>query len=84
MDLVIDHRLIDDCRSLAKPITNQVFEFIEIHSTVAIERATLRLLGLNGASKDDLQIPYTNICITKIKIRWNILQNIFNIFNTFQ
>ncbi|MBL7715976.1 MAG: hypothetical protein JNL01_10970 [Bdellovibrionales bacterium] len=37
------------CRKMAQDISKPVEEMIHSHTTVAIERATLRLLGVNGA-----------------------------------
>ncbi len=58
MDLRIDSGLVDDARRLASAIVDPVSAFIERHSTVSVERAVLRLLGLAGAGSDG--VPYAN------------------------
>lgn len=47
----------------AKKIVNDVFDFIKQRSTVSIERATLRIMGINGANEEG--IPYPNILVDK-------------------
>ncbi|MBI5743379.1 MAG: lysine 5,6-aminomutase subunit alpha [Elusimicrobia bacterium] len=48
---------IDEARELAAEITAPVQEFIDKHTTVTIERATLRLLGADGANSDGVPVP---------------------------
>src|SRR6187455_2109727 len=40
--LPIDPKLVDECRTLAAAVADQVQEFIRRHTTVAIERTVLR------------------------------------------
>ncbi len=47
--LDLDPKIIARCRELAKKTASPIEKMIQTHSTVAIERATLRLLGVNGA-----------------------------------
>ncbi len=47
--LALDTKIIDRCRKLAAEIAQPIEQLINTHTTVAIERATLRLLGVNGA-----------------------------------
>jgi beta-lysine 5,6-aminomutase alpha subunit len=47
--LSLQPRDIDHCRKLAREIAEPIEAMIQTHTTVAIERATLRLLGVNGA-----------------------------------
>ncbi len=49
--LKLDAHKIARCRELAEMVSRPVEEMIEKHTTVAIERTTLRLLGVNGAIK---------------------------------
>ncbi len=44
-------------RSLAERITVPVQDFIEGHSSVTVERATLRLAGADGANADGVPVP---------------------------
>ncbi|OGR44682.1 MAG: D-lysine 5,6-aminomutase subunit alpha [Elusimicrobia bacterium GWA2_61_42] len=48
---------IAKARKLAAEITAPVQEFIDTHTTVTIERATLRLLGADGANADGVPVP---------------------------
>jgi len=48
---------IAKARELAAGITAPVQEFIDKHTTVTIERATLRLLGADGANPDGVPVP---------------------------
>jgi beta-lysine 5,6-aminomutase alpha subunit len=48
---------IDKARQLAAEIVAPVQEFIDRHTTVTIERATLRLLGADGANADGVPVP---------------------------
>jgi beta-lysine 5,6-aminomutase alpha subunit len=45
----LDPRVISRCRELADRISKPIEKMIHEHTTVAIERATLRLLGVEGA-----------------------------------
>src|SRR4051812_25232545 len=47
--LKLDPKRIARCRELARQVARPVETLIDTHTTVAIERATLRLLGANGA-----------------------------------
>jgi len=47
--LNLDFSKVKRCRILAEEIATPVEEMIGAHTTVAIERATLRMLGVNGA-----------------------------------
>ena len=58
MRLRIDSGLVADARRLAAASVDPVSAFIDAHSTVSVERAVLRLLGLNGATADGT--PHVN------------------------
>ena len=47
--LSLESRKIESCRQMARSIARPIEMLIAGHTTVAIERATLRLLGVNGA-----------------------------------
>jgi beta-lysine 5,6-aminomutase alpha subunit len=49
--LKLDTAKISRCRELAETISGPVEELIAKHTTVAIERTALRLIGVNGAVK---------------------------------
>ncbi|MBK9965168.1 MAG: lysine 5,6-aminomutase subunit alpha [Holophagales bacterium] len=48
---------IDRARELASRIVAPVQEFIDAHTTVTVERATLRLAGADGADADGIPVP---------------------------
>jgi beta-lysine 5,6-aminomutase alpha subunit len=57
MELKIDRARVDRCRRLAAAIADPVESFIAAHSTVSVERAVLRLLGVDGVTADDVPLP---------------------------
>ncbi|HBF13688.1 MAG TPA: D-lysine 5,6-aminomutase subunit alpha [Deltaproteobacteria bacterium] len=65
--LNLDRDKVDTCRELAEGLVRPIQKYIEMHSTVSIERATLRLFGLTGASSDGpTPTPLTNLFVDKI------------------
>lgn len=54
---------IAGARALAAKIAAPVQKYIERHTTVTVERATLRLLGADGADKDGVPVP--NIVVSQ-------------------
>ncbi|MCD4827508.1 MAG: lysine 5,6-aminomutase subunit alpha [Acholeplasmataceae bacterium] len=56
---------IHACRTHANQIANQVQSFIDMHSTVSVERAILRLLGVDDIN--NFGIPLVNIVIDHIQ-----------------
>ncbi|MEW5905288.1 MAG: lysine 5,6-aminomutase subunit alpha [Elusimicrobiota bacterium] len=54
---------IAGARALAAKIAAPVQKYIERHTTVTVERATLRLLGADGADKDGVPVP--NIVVSR-------------------
>src|SRR5579862_1336419 len=57
MELQVDRASIDRCRESAAAIVAPVEEFIAGHSTVSVERAVLRLLGVDGVGPDEIPLP---------------------------
>jgi beta-lysine 5,6-aminomutase alpha subunit len=57
MELRIDLDRVAHCRQLAGAIATPVEEFIAAHSTVSVERAVLRLLGVDGLGLDEIPAP---------------------------
>ncbi|WP_430810402.1 MULTISPECIES: lysine 5,6-aminomutase subunit alpha [unclassified Carboxylicivirga] len=55
--LNLDTQKIDLARELSKLITRPVNNYIAQHTTVAIERATLRMLGADGVTADEVPVP---------------------------
>ncbi|OHD21663.1 MAG: D-lysine 5,6-aminomutase subunit alpha [Spirochaetes bacterium GWB1_59_5] len=52
-------------RTLAERITAPVQDFIDGHSSVTVERATLRLAGADGANPDGVPVP--NLVVDQIR-----------------
>jgi beta-lysine 5,6-aminomutase alpha subunit len=57
MDLRIDRASVDRCRELAAAIVAPVEAFIAGHSTVSVERAVLRLIGVDGVTLEEVPLP---------------------------
>ena len=49
MKLELDVQKIKDCRQLASTVATDIVDMVRIHSTVSVERTSLRILGLNAA-----------------------------------
>ncbi len=62
--LSLDPKKIETCRKLASSIARPIEGLIQAHTTIAIERATLRLLGVNGAvTRNGQYYPEVNAII---------------------
>ncbi len=61
----IKKRQVGELKKLAKTIADQVRGFIEKHSTVSIERAVLRLFGVNGVDENQTPLPNRIVDIWK-------------------
>jgi len=57
MHLEIDSGLIASARRRATAIVEPIGAFIDAHSTVAVERSVLRLLGVDGVGRDGIPVP---------------------------
>lgn len=55
--LNLDYNKINECRNLAESIALDVQGFIDMHSTVSVERTVLRLLGIDGVDAFNVPIP---------------------------
>jgi len=55
--LSIDESLVKACRQSAGQISDQVQQFIDQNSTVAVERTVCRLLGVDGVDQHDVPLP---------------------------
>jgi beta-lysine 5,6-aminomutase alpha subunit len=56
---------IAEARSLAQGIVAPVLDFIDGHTTVTVERATLRIAGADGADADGVPVP--NLVVDQLK-----------------
>jgi len=57
--------LVEKARQSAKNIAKDTQEFIDIHTTVTVERTVCRLLGIDGV--DEAFVPIPNIVVDNIK-----------------
>ncbi len=57
--LNLDFSLVEKARASAGKIAEDMQQFIDQHTTVTVERAVLRLLGVDGI--DDLDRPLPNV-----------------------
>lgn len=65
MKLQLDSALISRGRTLAKAVVDPLLGYFDEHSTIAIERAVLRLYGVDGVDRDD--VPWPNRVVEKLK-----------------
>lgn len=66
MKLELDNSLVQRCRTAAQKISIDLQSFIEARSTESVERAVLRLMGINDAIDD---VPMVNIIVETIANR---------------
>jgi len=62
--LNLDKKMITSCRLIARNIAQDVQDMIDKHTTTSVERATLRMLGVDGV--DPFDVPYVNVVINHI------------------
>ncbi len=55
--LKLDQSLIDEARALAQHIIAPIIDYISGYTTVAIERTTLRLIGVDGVDEEGVPLP---------------------------
>src|SRR5258708_24020251 len=55
--LRLDQSLVNEARALAQHIVAPVIDYSGEHTTVAIERATLRLIGVDGIDAEGVPLP---------------------------
>lgn len=67
MKLGLPQDRIDRARELAHRIVRPVLDFVEGHTTVTVERASLRLAGADGADADGVPVP--NLVVDQLKGR---------------
>ena len=62
--LNLDQGQVEKARSHARSIALDVQKFIEVHTTVSVERTICRLFGIDG--KNELDIPLPNVVVDHI------------------
>ncbi|MGH2697980.1 MAG: lysine 5,6-aminomutase subunit alpha TIM-barrel domain-containing protein, partial [Actinomycetota bacterium] len=66
--LRIDQASVAECRSLATEISKPIEELARTHTTVSIERACLRLMGVDGVEGEGVEaVPVPNRVVDEIK-----------------
>ena len=66
--LELQKQTIIECRKLASQIVSKVKPVIEQNSSVSIERASLRLIGVSGAiNRNGVQYPIVNYIVDQLK-----------------
>ena len=66
--LNIDHETVAECRALATEIAQPIEALATTHTTVSIERACLRLVGVDGVVGEGVEgVPVPNLVVEKIK-----------------
>lgn len=55
--LSLDPRLIEQARASARFVADDVQSYIDLHTTVTVERAVCRLLGIDLVNADDVPLP---------------------------
>lgn len=70
--LKLDQAQIDRARDSARRIARQVFDEMSQYTTTTVERATLRLLGIDGI--DENYIPLPNVVVDHLQAQ-NLLQH---------
>ncbi|MCW3806847.1 lysine 5,6-aminomutase subunit alpha [Plebeiibacterium marinum] len=76
--LNLDNNKIVKARELSKEITKPVHDYINKHTTVAIERATLRTLGADGVNKDEIPVPNIIVDALADKIKHGAAKHYIN------
>ena len=65
--LGLDFKKVEQAKSLAKEIANEVQTFVESKTTVAVERTLCRLMGIDGV--DENQVPLPNVVVDDLKAK---------------
>jgi len=79
--LNLDFAKVERCRELAQQISQSVEGMITSHTTVGIERATLRMLGVNGAVTRNGQFyPEVNAIIDELQKKGQLASGVMPLF----
>ena len=66
----LDKKLVDQARSSAARVAADTQQFIDLHTTVAVERTVCRLLGIDGINA--VEVPMPNVVVDHLLAK-NIL-----------
>ena len=70
----LDFEKVEYARGKAKEIANQVQDFVENYTTVAVERTLCRLLGIDGIDSNDVPLP--NVVVEELKAKGVLNQGV--------
>lgn len=62
--LNLDWKKVDRARQLAAAIAQDTQQFVDLHTTVTVERTVSRLLGIDGV--DEMEVPLPNILVDQL------------------
>lgn len=65
MHIPYDTGRVETARTLARGVVDDVMRYIRAHATVSIERAALRLVGVDGVDAD--QVPWPNRAVAAMQ-----------------
>lgn len=63
--LLLNQQKVAACRKSAKKIADDLQKIISLNTTVSVERAVLRLFGVNGVSR--VKVPYPNLVVDAVR-----------------
>lgn len=61
----LDYSLVEKARQSAGKIADDIQDYVDIHTTVAVERTVLRLLGIDGVN--EFEVPMPNIVVDHMR-----------------
>jgi len=61
----LDLNKVDEARSYARHIAEETQRFVDLHTTVAVERTVCRLLGIDGINEEGVPLP--NLVVDHLK-----------------
>ncbi len=68
--LDIDRSVLEECRALAADVARPIEELASTHTTVSIERACLRLIGVDGVEGRGIEaVPLPNRVVDEVRER---------------
>ena len=70
----LDFEKVEYARGKARDIANQVQDFVENYTTVAVERTLCRLLGIDGINSNDVPLP--NVVVEELKAKGVLNQGV--------
>ena len=70
----INFEKVEYARGKARNIANQVQDFVENYTTVAVERTLCRLLGIDGVDSNDVPLP--NVVVEDLKSKGVLNQGV--------